>query len=326
VPKEPHWKAITPGPLQPAIKHVRDSFERAAFWWRHETQKSCYGALHPVAPDQTAPAIFKWHLDECLRGLTLQVRRAFDDILHVALPHSQELPDAPVEWTKSQLLLLINVQSALVRRWIKDVCDKQDVLEATESDENSEEWLFWRKWRAPKLIHMEPCGNTPYDSSTAWSREDKLQTEKLLESLSKRFIVFLEFELDGVVGNAHVRLAQGTSESVPAAAEAARRKQPLRAARQPRAPRVLDRKKELIARLKATQPGISARDICFLMDRRICREPPALRVSLEPLLDWQQKAGGKRTWVDLFDDERTYNRVRSFVNKVPPLRTRGSSK
>jgi hypothetical protein len=200
MPEEPaDWEAMTPAPLQPAIKHIRDSFKSAAFQCRHGTQRSCYNALHPVIPHQTAPAIFKWHLDQYRRGLALQARKAFEEILQIGLVHSQELPDHPVEWTKTQVLLLVNGESALVKRWIKDVCDEQDVVRATESDEKSDEWIFWHKWRAPRLIHMEPCGNTPYDFSTAWSREDEPRTEKLLESLSKRFVVFLEFELNEVV-------------------------------------------------------------------------------------------------------------------------------
>ncbi|HXP62243.1 MAG TPA: hypothetical protein VN829_17230, partial [Dongiaceae bacterium] len=39
---------------------------------------------------------------------------------------------------------------------------------------------FWKSWRAPKLIYMQPSGNLPYDPSTAWNREGDEMTEKLL--------------------------------------------------------------------------------------------------------------------------------------------------
>jgi hypothetical protein len=40
----------------------------------------------------------------------------------------------------------------------------------------------------------------------------------------------------------------------------------------------------------------------------------------KPLDSWQKKAGGKRSWTDLFDDRRTHNAVKTFINRIPPSR------
>ncbi|MCU1308027.1 MAG: ribD 1 [Acidobacteriaceae bacterium] len=65
-----------------------------------------------------------------------------------------------------------------------------------------------RKWRAPQFIVMRPSGNTPYNASTGWNREDEQRTNQLLASLSKRFMEGLGLELDRVVGLMHVLMAR----------------------------------------------------------------------------------------------------------------------
>lgn len=96
--------------------------------------------------------------------------------------------------------------------------------------------------------------------------------------------------------------------------------------KQSRPPRPVDAKKELIARLKARYPSSCARKICELIDKRIETESTAQRQRLEPLLSWVSRAGTSRTWLELYEGKRTHNLVRSYVNKVPPLKTRKSPK
>jgi pyrimidine deaminase RibD-like protein len=76
------------------------------------------------------------------------------------------------------------------------------------TDEDVEEMIFWRKWRAPRLIHMRPYGNTLFDQSTAWTREDEARTATILDGLSKRFTDFVEIGLSGLVGGVQVQLAK----------------------------------------------------------------------------------------------------------------------
>jgi hypothetical protein len=58
----------------------------------------------------------------------------------------------------------------------------------------------------------------------------------------------------------------------------------------------------------------SARTICGELDKLVERGPNRHA----PLASWQNKAEGKRSWVDLFEDQRTHNAVKTFINKIQP--------
>jgi hypothetical protein len=91
--------------------------------------------------------------------------------------------------------------------------------------------------------------------------------------------------------------------------------------------RIVDTKKELIARLKARNPTTRARKICELIDQHVNREPPALQANFAPLEQWAKQVPAERSWVGFYDDAKTRHLVRCYVNKVPPLNTaRKSSK
>ena len=89
--------------------------------------------------------------------------------------------------------------------------------------------------------------------------------------------------------------------------------------------RYVDPRKELIAGLKARNPNTSARRICELIDQTIEKTAPIRRGNLVPLESWQRQAPGERSWVGLYDTSKAHNRVRSYVNKVPPMRTAAKS-
>jgi hypothetical protein len=77
-----------------------------------------------------------------------------------------------------------------------------------------------------------------------------------------------------------------------------------------------------IALIKAQNPRrISALDICKEMDKLIEQFGPVSRQQLQPLDSWVRKAPGKRTWTDLFNDNRTKKAVGKYIYKIPPLRT-----
>src|SRR6185437_12090012 len=92
--------------------------------------------------------------------------------------------------------------------WIKHACDVQQSPGQNVAREDFEEIVHWRKWRAPKLIYMQPAGNAPYDLTIAWSREDEARTNELLTARSERFIQFLDLRLENMAGAAHVAVAQ----------------------------------------------------------------------------------------------------------------------
>ncbi len=237
--KVEHWKTITPETLVASVEHIRKMFDEGVWKCSHLTEKLCFADLHPAdnqidldsykAPfsayreiigpvaaqkfdrDQqvgTAPAIFHAFLQVMAAGIRSEIRRLFNELLQIAMVHSASLNEHPVEWAKAHLSILINSKRHVVKLWIKSVCDKQDYSKMGKTDKETEDFIFWRYWRAPKLIYMQPSGNLPYDSSTAWNREDEAMTEKLLEGLSDQFILFLGFYLDKLAGDAHVGLAK----------------------------------------------------------------------------------------------------------------------
>jgi TIR domain/LGFP repeat len=234
--KAEDWKAITPETLVTPIEHVRGIFEKGVWKCSQITEKLCFADLHPedryedlspyksefptyqkiigvMAARQfqrdrqlgTPPAIFQAFRQAYSAGIRSETSRLFNDVLQIAIAHSGSLREGPVEWAKTHLRMLLEAQKHGVRAWIKSVCDRQGPLEVAES---FEEYIFWKDWRAPKLIYMQPSGNLPYDARAVWAREDEVRTEQLLSGLSERFIQFLGFDLDELAGNAHVELAK----------------------------------------------------------------------------------------------------------------------
>jgi len=233
------WEELTPNELKSAIKHIRDEFEHGLWRWSEVTEKLCYAALHPdankatnLAPYQralvnlrhTVNPMMLQHLDDQLRTGTpsaifhvyfelyryaweINVDEHFEAILQIAVGKQSIMNAYPVEWARAQLELLIKTNEHKPRSWVKRVCDERDGVLTPGIDERPDEWIFWRKWRAPKLIHMQPSGNTFYDPRNAWTREDEISTNRFLEGLSKRFIQFIEIHLEEIAGKTHVRLA-----------------------------------------------------------------------------------------------------------------------
>ena len=272
MPTDPKaWEKITPERLIPAVKHIRESSKTAAWKCSELTEKLCYAALHPTTNDRNAlehysaafvtyaqviglrackdfdlllraatpPSIFKAFLDVYRTGLEVDTRTQFDQLLRIGIANTDTLKMHPVEWAKSHLQLLISRQTPLVQQWIKSVCDKRDYLKV-ESTNDFEEIVFWKAWRAPKLIHMQPSGNAPYDDESAWTREDGPQTQHLLAALSGIFVQFLGFELDKYAGTAHVKFAESKECMQASQSETERSYQPLRPiSRAPRPPTVL---------------------------------------------------------------------------------------
>jgi hypothetical protein len=166
--------------------------------------------------------IFHAYAELYRNGLNLAVRDMFRDALQIAVSNTGLISDDPVAWAKNQVENRIQNGKHRFRTWIKNVSDVQPTP-TSFTDADMDEVIHWRSWRAPKLIHMRPSGNTPYDGPTAWVREDEQLTAKLLDGLSDRFKDFLRIELDRLAGNAHVQLAKagrlsGNTQSVQSAA------------------------------------------------------------------------------------------------------------
>jgi len=240
--KLPDWKDITPEELYPAIEQIRRTFELSYFKCSDITQKLCYADLHPQETDARAAAaeyvpvfllyrsllghqarlefdvllrggtpsgIFKAYFDAFCKGMETEVHRVFKELLKIGLANGKNLRLHPVEWTKTHLKMMIASKSRVVGHWIKEVCDKQIRSKPIETKQDFEEEIFWRTWRAPKLVYMRPSGpNFPYNAETAWNREDEPRTRKLLEGFSEKFVDALEFSLKETAGEAYIQLAK----------------------------------------------------------------------------------------------------------------------
>jgi hypothetical protein len=163
-----------------------------------------------VGPDRSKAFIFKTYIDTYEKGLKAVLRSAFQEVFEIAKNQALILNTHPAEWTKALMTLLVSAEKLGVRNWIKRVCDKENLVHS--SIFNNED-VFWGTWRAPRFIHMQPSGNTPYDEATAWTREDMAETEELLEGRAQNLVTFLLIELDRTAGSAHIEFAKGNGRS-----------------------------------------------------------------------------------------------------------------
>ena len=236
------WEKDTPAELLPAVKHIRNQFDESALKCSEITKRLCYAALHPAQTDLelapyaevfpayrqivgrladkefarllglgTPPSLFKAFFDIHRAGLNVEVKRVFNELFQIILANIALSQTHPVQWAQGQMRRLIQNRRRVYARWVKEVCDKQELYQL-KTDENIEERIAWVSWRAPKLIHMQPSGNTRYDPEIAWDREDEATTQKLLQGLSERwFLDLLEMDLEKTAGSAHVSLAKQQS-------------------------------------------------------------------------------------------------------------------
>jgi hypothetical protein len=231
------WEAITPDELRPAVEAIRHTFEHYGCWQsKQSTMKLCFAALHPASPNDLgradvhnldpyrrflvsllgreverallganhpAPFIFKSYLDVLETALKIAVRKSFENTFKIAKAQTDLVGMHPVEWAKRHMEILVAAQKAGIRVWIKEVCDPPDL-----SRRLTEDALLWGSWRAPRFIHMKPAGNTPYEHPSAWTREELVTSEEILEARAEFLTDFLRIYLDEVARAAHVEFAQ----------------------------------------------------------------------------------------------------------------------
>jgi hypothetical protein len=358
VPDE-SWEAITPRELLLAVAHVRSDFERLADGICFSTEKRCFRELHPTTAGNAEPAVFRRHFEDCVRKLCAVVDGVFSRVVEISLAQKGTIGQVPIEWAALQVRDLIDHKSRRINHWVKSACDKPDYDIKSLHLKTAEELLFRTDWRAPKWLLMKPNGNAPYDPSTVWDRMNEAETCGMLKALREdRWVLSLETTLEQLVGSAHERLAKRGTHAAPRSRKQATEPLPQHAGKRDRsgrqavateyraveqqqggpitpsvaAPlsrhrqRSLDMRKELIARLKARNPGTKARKICELIDQTINKEAPIRQGNLAPLESWRKLAPDERTWVGFYDHPKTHNQVRTYVNKVPPLKTAKSQK
>jgi hypothetical protein len=159
-----------------------------------EIEPLLLGSGHP------APVIFRSYIDILESALKVVVRAVFQEIVEIAEARRDLLHTHPLEWTKRQVEILISGVKSSIRVWIKSVCDSV----TTSAHEVNTDSLFWGTWRAPRLIHMQPAGNTRYDEGSAWAREELTRSEEILEGRAERLTNFLRIGLDEILRGAHI--------------------------------------------------------------------------------------------------------------------------
>ena len=150
-------------------------------------------------------AIFYAHNNALAAGLRRATATAFNHTFDIALAYDEPLDGGPADWAKAHISLLIHGLRHHFQDWVKNCCDTQP---PSNPEQDFEDFIFWKEWRAPRFIRMRPSGNLPYDPSSTWTREDEITTENLLDGLTRRFIWSQEWTLNKLVGDAHVRLVK----------------------------------------------------------------------------------------------------------------------
>jgi len=243
-----NWQDITPKELQPSVTAIRSAFDDASWRCGESTRRLCFAGLHPTPgnqqptipatdlgpykkylvaaignrarevigrSNQAPPAIFRAYLDLYRIGLIAVIRSLFEEALQIGIAQRSILKLRPIEWATSHLRILIDGEKSSVQLWIKRICDIQDYSNLPQGDEELDEVMFWKTWRAPRLIRMDPAGNARYDAGAVWEREDESTSQRLLESHSKMFLLSCNSDLDKIAGMAQVHLLKGRSEPSP---------------------------------------------------------------------------------------------------------------
>jgi hypothetical protein len=301
--KSLNWQDITPKVLEPAVIAIREAFDNASWRCCESARRLCFAGLHPTSGNQqaTAPAddldsykkylvsaigdrarevieksnqkpstTFKAYLDLYRIGVIAVIRELFEQALQIAIAQESILKLHPIEWATSHLRILIDGEKSSVQLWIKRVCDIQDYANVPPGEEELDEAMFWKTWRAPRLIRMDPAGNARYDVGTVWEREDESTSQRLLESHCNMFVLLCHSDLDKIAGMAEVELAKRPIISVPPSAEKSSRANAGQATGPNYKPTAsLDYRSELkraVSLVLIIIPGATDRDICRRLD------------------------------------------------------------
>ncbi len=289
-----------PNDLLPAVTHIHKLFDDFKWSCSNVTKRLCFAALHPqtstlvdLAPyEEALPTLFQeagksaqetflstiarrtppatFHAYQVLyeRAVLGKLAGLFATLFETARNRPDELVGSPDKWAT------IEVRKAVKRNcqnihWVKKVCDEP--IYVSPGDVSRDDAFHWRSWRAPKLVHMEPSGNTLYDPASAWHREDEVTTSSILESLQQRFDLEIRGKLEELAGQAAARWAISALESdssEPAKAPHSKPKTPPRKFSKPIS-------KEMLAVLQAIQDGCEGIEYCGRLDVEDVPVPPA---------------------------------------------------
>lgn len=252
------------------------------------------------------------------------VHEYFPKLLQVAIAQRRHLgKQSPIAWTKAQVLkrvcAFLNIDEKFDRTSLPREDSRRLVAAVVQialgvgwPDEIPADFVL-PGWLGPQWAwRRATCGPTTQDEAESLPPLSRAETIEWIKRKEHSMQRKLELQIeknsqDGIIAAAgtqtigHLSVEQSIS---------VRRRQ-----------KRLDARKELIAILKARNQRALARRICELIDQSVSRKAPIHRDGFAPLMSWQGKAGGKRSWVELYDYAKTHNAVRKYVNVVPPLKT-----
>lgn len=232
------WKQITPEPLHKAVEALRREFATNTWKAGEIMRQGCHPALHrgmaeqarmineglkklglPALPSvdggETEPSVFVAYFEQSVGLIAHEVKKTFSELLAISFAQSPLIGRDPVEWATLETKLMIAHESHRIPLWTKDTSDVQP-----HDPNDTEESIYWTKWRAPRWFFMQPFATRPYDRSTAWERMDEAESKHLLEVVEDRFNQRLIMALEKVVDETHVRLAKQSRESTRTATPA----------------------------------------------------------------------------------------------------------
>jgi hypothetical protein len=229
------WDKSVPPDLIPAIEHLRKLFDDAHWRCGQTTQAFCYWLLHDQVTDDpateftdailyikkmvglsaarrfddlikggTPSAIFKAFYDLYLDAMSVQALLVFKELVEIGLANRDSLSTSYLKWAEAQTKHLIGSHTHAIKIWVRDVCDKQ----VYDPKDAPDEFAFWRKWQAPRLIVMTPSRHLPYETARVWERYDVADSLRLLEAFAETYIIKLEMSLRRVAGQAALNLAK----------------------------------------------------------------------------------------------------------------------
>jgi hypothetical protein len=229
------WDKSVPLDLIPAIKHLRKSFDDAHWGCGETTRIFCYSLLHneivndpakehfnfirymkarvglaaarrfnDLVREATAPAIFKAFYDLYLENMSVQALLIFREFTEIGRANDKRLGSPYLEWAEAQTKHMVRSHTHLIEIWVRNVCDKQ----VYDPNDDDEELIFWRKWRAPMLVVMKPSRQRPYDAATTWERKDAKASAQWLKSFANDYVLRLEMKLREKAGEAALHLAK----------------------------------------------------------------------------------------------------------------------
>jgi hypothetical protein len=229
------WDKDLPNDLRPAVKHLRDTFDRVHFAFGWTTRQLCYCYLHDSRMDDdinehvkalkqlrtkirpsanqrfdellkeaTPPAIFTAFRQFYIDGVTIQAVLIFGQLLEIGTANQERLALPASEWANAQTQHMVRSNRHLIGQWIKNACHKQ----VSQPDDDSDEGIYWRRWQAPRLLKMRPSHLDPFTAGEAWNPLSLEDSAGLLDHFEVSYVVHVEARVREAAGEAALLLAK----------------------------------------------------------------------------------------------------------------------